>query len=241
MATTPDTSITTKIAADYSWLKTHVILLALVVCLTFGGVYGFEALVAKHDAAKSAELQTIAQTMEKSNEATQQQNAQTIATITQQNAVLQQQINSLLSSISSRDNGLAQQQKSIRVLAPPELSAKWGSVANEPAPSIDNSGNFIVPLPLALKSTDALLAVPVLQADVADDKTIIAKQVQELSSDNTALASELKAHQSDNATCVADKNALNGQITSLKSDARKSKAKWFGLGILIGLVGGHWL
>jgi hypothetical protein len=235
MATTPD--VLQKAVTDWTWLKTHVILLILVTCLAVGSVYGVEHIIAQHDAQKSTELASIAQTMEKQNESIQQQNTATIAALTQSNLLLQQQIGSLSSAIGTRDQQLQNTRNNLKVLSPPALSAKWGTVANEPVPNIDSNGNFIVPLPLALKSTDALVQVPVLQADISNQKDIISKQVQQLSNDDKALASEVAAHTSDNNTCVADKNSLNSQIVTLKADARVGKTKWFFIGLVAGYIG----
>ena len=60
MSTTPS-PLETTIQRDAVWVKTHVILffagLALIALLIFGGVYGVESLVERHDEKTAATLQ----------------------------------------------------------------------------------------------------------------------------------------------------------------------------------------
>ena len=81
--------------------------------------------------------------------------------------------------------------------------------------------------------TDVLL-VPQLQSDKKDlqdqltNETQIATNNKKLYDDEVvALTGEQKAH-------AADKLASATEITALKADARKSKLKWFGIGVLVG-------
>src|SRR5271156_449385 len=59
--TTPVTTVASKLTSDLAWLKTHIIMLVIVVGLAWGGVYGVESLIAKHDAAQEAKYSVILQ------------------------------------------------------------------------------------------------------------------------------------------------------------------------------------
>ena len=221
MATPTDATIATKITTDIAWMKHHIILLAVAGILILGGVYGVENLLANRAHEQFLQQQSMLQTLIQQNKQTQEQTQAQINSLTQQNAVITQQFASLAASIASRDAQLFKDREQVKTLPPVQLSAKWGEVGKEPAPSIDTAGNFIVPLLLAQKSVDALLAMPVLIQDNADLKKQVEQQTTIAENNNQKFLSEQKAHESDNTTCKATVETQKAQIKDLKASARK--------------------
>lgn len=238
-----DTTIEKDVKAVYTDAKkvitfglSHIILITLLAASICFGVYLYDSKRADRADAAASQAQTIAQIQDKTNVQIQSQTLSTLSAIQQQNVLLQQQVVALEATLSQRDQALVTSQKNVQNLTPLALSTQWGQVAQEPAPGIDKDGNFLVALPLARKSVDALLAVPILTQDSAD----LTKQVTDLNkvvtNDNTALQSEITAHQSDVKTCTDDKTALNAQIVKVKADAAKSKRIWGIVGFVLGTI-----
>ena len=221
MTTPNDTSITTKVTADIAWMKHHIILLAVVGVLILGGVYGVETLLANRAHEQFLQQQTILQTMVQQNKQTQEQAQAQISSLTQQNAVMAQQFATLAASIAARDAQLFKDRQQVKTLPPAQLATKLGEAAQEPAPSIDSTGNFLAPLPLAQKSVDALITLPVLINDNADLKSQLDKETTIAANNDQKFQAEVKAHESDNNTCKQTVDTKNAQIRDLKASARK--------------------
>ena len=208
-----------------------------MVVASFGG-YEIISRQADRADAKFAAAQAAAQASDKQNATVQQQITQQIAALANQNAALQNQVLTLAQAIAHRDSALTVQTEAVPKLTPTDLGNQWGSVASEPAPQLDASGAFLVPLPLAQKSAVALMTVPVLQQDKKDLQGMVDTQRSVISNNVTALSFEKQAHLSDNAACKADKLALTDQVSKVKKDARRGKIKSFiyGAGVGIGLT-----
>jgi len=210
------------ISSDWKWLTQHIILLALVVALSVGGIYSVESIIARHDALKDNQLQTIATQITQQNAITQQQTQAEIAALTQQNIALQTQVGTLATAITTRDTQLKQTQKTDATLPPTELAAHWQNLITMPnSVAVTPTGYTVTPAG-AVGTVQALDSIPVLTQDKTDLANSNKLFQQEVANDNQMFSKEQTAHQSDNATCTADKNALNGQISTLKADARKN-------------------
>ncbi len=169
MSAPNDTVVAGTLTHDLQFLRHHLILLALVLFLTFGGVYGVESLLAKRDRQNFLEKQALAQTLVQQNQQFQKETQVQIDTLVQQNTVLQQQVGVLATAIATRDTQLRTQQEKVPQLTPDQLSVEWQK-------DIKNAGNIKPILPsgyavdqtAAVASVQAIEAVPVLQQDIAD-------------------------------------------------------------------------
>jgi hypothetical protein len=224
---TPDT----KIKADIAWAQHHLFLLAAVAVLTFAGIYGVLSLIARHDHDAALQQEAILKTFTQQNQLVQAQTKAQIDTLTQQNVALEQQVSSIATAIVARDRQLAQQQQTIKALPPPQLAAKWGEVASEPAPSIDTQGNFLAPIALVQKSVDALLSLPVLQADINDLKIQLTEETTIAYNNDVKYQDEKKAHTSDNELGKQTVATKDAEIKDLKAAARKRN-------VIIAIIGG---
>src|ERR1700752_1444987 len=145
-----------KIEADvkkvFSFGLSHLVLIGLLMAAMCASIYLYDSRRADQADSRAALAETTAQLEEKQNAAVQQQNEQTLQAVQQSNLLLQQQVAALIAATQQRDANLLKDQVIVKTMTPPVLATKWGEVANDNPPAIDSTGNFIVPLPLALKS-----------------------------------------------------------------------------------------
>lgn len=224
-----------SVAADYSWLKTHVLLLLLVVGLTVGGIYAVESLVARHDATNAARSQAALEVVVQSNKALQAQAAVQFAELQQQVVSLEKENTALSAGRATRASQTAAQQRTDAALTPVAAAQRIQQlVPNQgtPVPNADTS--VTLPPQLTEAVIQELDTLPQLQADVNDltleltnEGTVITDLKTELATDATIIAGQ-QIQLTDLAK--ADKD----QISALKSQARRSKLKWFVVGFVAG-------
>lgn len=252
MSAPNDTQIQSTVSRDLDWARHHLFLLVVVAVLVIGGIYSIESIFAKRAHDQRIEDQAVLVQFQKQNEQIQaatkvqidaltQQNAQ----IAQQNVQLTQQFQAAMSAIAARDAQLLKDRQEIKVLPPSALATKWGAAASEPSPVISSNGDFDVSLPLAQKSYDALLQVPVLTKDNdalkanLQTKTQLAQNNDTLAKNNESkFEQEQKAHTSDTETCKQNVKTLNDQIKEVKDNARKNNILFAVLGYLARAVVG---
>jgi hypothetical protein len=236
-APTPTPSI---IAKDYAWVTHHLISLALVGILTIGGIYGVESLIAKHDSQNSAKYEAIlaaqtqqTQTLQKQLQADEEQSAQIEAQLLAQNSQLAQQI-------SARNQAVVAQVKSDATLSTQDAAARLSQQTNATAGEVTAQGNNVtIDLPITRAVVSALDELPVVQANLDDtqkqlvNETTIATNAQTDATDaKKVIAAQVTQMADADKACKAD-------IATVKAQARKSGLKWFLIGLVTGLVGGH--
>lgn len=163
-----------NLTTDISWVKAHLVLLALTVAIAFASVYGVESLVAKHDAANDAKWSSLLSDVKASN-------AQAIANLTAQN-------NALLQQISTRNKQLVVVQTQDKQLPAPQIAQKLGGTAPD-------ATTVALPLDTARTITAELESIPVLQANVAAETTIATDDTKEIADLQTQLQVSDKACQ----------------------------------------------
>src|SRR6266480_517173 len=215
-----DGAITSTVTKDLDWARHHLFLLIAVVVLAVGSVYGVESLIARRAHDSFVQQQALLAQLQKNNEQTQAASKAEIDALTAQNAQLLQQFQAAMAAMAARDAQLFKDRQEIKTLPPSQLATKWGAAANEPAPVI-SGGNFEVPLPLAQKSVDALIQVPVLSKDNTDLKTSLTAETQIASNNEGKFEAEQKAHTSDSETCKQTIITKNAEIKDVKAQARK--------------------
>ncbi|HXQ34294.1 MAG TPA: hypothetical protein VN843_09795 [Anaerolineales bacterium] len=241
-----DTQVQSVVTRDIDWARHHLFLLVAVAVLSIGSIYGIESILARRAHDQHVEDMAILSQMQKQNEQTQAAKDKQIETLTQQNAAalqqnaqLAQQFQTIMSAIAARDAQLMKDRQEIKTLPPSALATKWGAAASEPAPTISSNGDFDVTLPLAQKSYDALLQVPVLTKDNDSLKGNLQTETQ-IAQNNDTIAknneskfeAEQKAHISDTNVCTQTVKTLNDQIAEVKSNARKNNILYAVLGFL---------
>ena len=230
------------VVKDITWLKTHLILLVIVIGLVIGSVYGIDSIIAKHDAANSA----------KDNVILQQQTAQTnllAAKLQQDETVSAQQTAQLLamnaqltSYITQRDKALVPVLQKDTTLSAVDAAQKI-AVQTKAQPGEVVAQGDTVQMDLSVSRTVVANQdqLPVVQADLADAKTevrqgeTVIEGLQTVVSDGRNTIDSMKQQAAD-----ADR-ACKAEVSTVKAQARKSKIKWFFIGLVTGIVGGHYI
>jgi len=219
-----------SITTDISWVQAHLLSLALVVLLSFGGVYGVESIVAKHDDATAKKFQIIASDQAAQNKAFQTQISQQISYLQEQNVEQNKEIAVLTSALSARAIVEKKVQVTTHSLDAEQVAEGLGGTAVGDVVSL--------PLPKAQDALTAELLVPLLQADKNNLTDTVAAE-RKISDNNLAeYTSEKAAHDSDNKTNATIILADKKELVAAKADARKAKIKWFVIGYVSGFISG---
>jgi uncharacterized protein YlxW (UPF0749 family) len=245
-----------KLKQDWSWLKTHIILLALMAALIFAGVWGIESRIEKVRAADDARLQNQVVTDKAQVTQVQQQiaqvqaaadadraaSAQIIATMTAQNAALSK-------AITARDQQTQTQQASdmhatIPILAP-RLEALVPNVNPQDIVVSPDQKSVSVGTDTAQKVTAQLELVPQLQQDLSDTKQQVTNdtaQIASLQTFNQALTAEVttdgKLNTLQTQELADSAKACTAQVNLEKAKNKKSFLRGFLWGGITGFVGG---
>jgi hypothetical protein len=223
MNTPADTSITSKVTSDLNWVKHHLILIVIVGLLVYGGVFGVESVVAKHDALKDAQWKAVVA-------ADQQRLATDEANWQQQFAALSAQNTQLLKAMEARDAAAAIQQKKDASLSATEAAQRLSEQTKAAPGEVTAQGNnLLVDLPISRGIVTSLDQLPAVQADLADTKTQLANE--------TTIAGNAQKDVADLKQKSIDQDkACQAQIADVKSQARKSKTKIATIALGVGIV-----
>jgi len=222
MAAPNDNQVQSTVARDIDWARHHLLVMGLAAVLAIVAIYGVLNIIAKSQHDQWQQMQGVLGQMQKQNDQTQASTKAEIDALAKQNEVLEQQFSAVMQSIAARDAQLVKDRSEIKSLPPSALATKWGAAANEPAPVIQANGDFDAPLPLAQKSYDALLQVPVLTKDNSDLKVAVSQKTQEAANNQTKFDDEKKAHDSDSGVCKQTIDTKNQEIKTVKAEARKN-------------------
>jgi hypothetical protein len=228
-----------SLLADVTWLKTHLILVAIAASLVFGSVYGVESIISKHDDKNAIVLQTLADSQAKANVQFQQGIKLQLDSIAAQNAQLAAENATLINALAARQVV----EKKIPVAVASETSlevaadlkkATNGTVGILKSPD----GDLIqLDLPTAKGVLTSVQLVPLLQQDKTDLEKSNGLLQTEVANGVKALDLERTAHANDNTTNAGTIKARDAEIVAVKAECRKSKLKWFGIGVVVGFVG----
>lgn len=236
-----DTS-NTALNKDFTWISSHLILLAVVALLVFGGVYGVESLLSRRAAANDAKWEYLlkeqtAQTQTIQQQLTQDEKqwAQVVSKLTAQNV-------QLAATVNERDRQLQQQEKQNATLTAQEAAERLAAQTHAEQGEVTVAGNSVVlDLPVTRRVVDSLDSLSTTQADLEDTKQQLVNETQiavtaqdDVAEQKTLVAAQQKQLATAQQTCKA-------QISDLKAKQRKNilKTIFIGLGIGIG-IGAHY-
>lgn len=226
----------TVISKDWTWIKTHLALLAVVIILAVGSVYFIEKVIADHDHERAIELQSIAQQIAQQNQTLQQQTKAQIDSLTQTNLALQQEIGSLANAIATRDSQLQKTQQQVPTLTPDQLSAEWSTRIKNAGKITPTPNGYTADQAAAVATVQALESVPVLEQDKHDLQTANANLTNQVANSESKYDLEVKAHVSDNTSCQADLKSANAQLKDVKAQNRKRNIILAIIGFAAGVV-----
>lgn len=235
-----ETTVKADTAIATSWLKVHerlIISLVLIAVFAFGAnkVMGY---IADHDKQQATAAAQVAAAQAASNKALADQVAQTtvqyqqlVVQLTQQNAQLQQ-------AAQTRTIVLHDQQTKDQTIPMPDLGNRWAQLASLPQGSLAATTEGVTITPDAARTTVSQLEeVPVLKQNLADQVTQtqnVQKELDGATDLNGKLTTQVAGLQTE---IVDNKNADALELKAVKAQARKSKFKWFGAGVVVGFLG----
>lgn len=237
-----DTPIVSTITKDLTYLKTHMLLLIVVVVLAGGLVYGVESLISKHDVqqeARDQQLLTVltSQTTDLKNRMVVDEQAATARDL--QYAAI---IANLSGTIAKQSNQLKQQiQQNATLTAAETARAIADKLKAQPGEVTAQGDNVAMDLPISRQVNSSLdtLATTTLQLSE------VQKQLQAQTGLTTDAVLELenakKVITAQDTQAVTAAKVCMDEISVIKAQARKSKFRWFIGGFVAGLASAHFI
>jgi len=221
-----------------AFIKVHERLILVLATLAMFAFLGNKYL--NSDAAKTqakADALTVQLQAEKEKDA---QNAtQTAQTLQQYQTMLDtlsKQNASLASSVAQRQTTLLVQQKTDSTLTTPDLVKRWQELTGTNDLTVTSSG-VNVPDASAHQTVEQLEQVPVLRSNLIDEETIVRNTQTELGKANDSISSQGTQIAGLNLTLTTQAAQCKAEVSAVRSQARKSKSRWFLTGVIIGFVG----
>ena len=232
------TNAETTVKKELSWIAHHLILMGIFIVTLFLGVYSVETLIEKHDEKKAQQANIALQVVVDQVKKLEEHQAQNDAAVAQREAARDALIQSLVATIAKRDAALDQQIKKNATLTAQQAAARLSDQYKTQSGEIIASGDTIIAdLPLARSFVNTFDQLSACSANYLDiQKQLVTEQ---------ARTADLKTQISDRDSTIAGKNdelskqktKYEADIVVLKAQARKSKLKWFGAGVVVGFVG----
>lgn len=229
--------ITTEVK---SWLQKHerlliVLMLALVSVFAVNKV---ENVVASRDAAR-ATIAEQALVQQKTIDA--QRDAETAAMSTRFQSLvdtLAKQNAALAADVTTRQDALQAQKGTDAHLPPSGLAQRLSSLAAAPSGSVSAVGETVVlTQPGAVAVAQTLEEVPVLQANLNDTNQINGNLTKENASCKDLVSAQAAQVSGLKTELVDQVKADKADLAKVKAEARKSKLRWFLVGLVTGFVG----
>ena len=217
--------------------KTHEkLILALIAAgLLWFALGKIDTLIQHHDDANLKQAQTIAVVQSQKDAAIAAQVASDKAAFDALQAKLQAQDAALVQANIALATALTKQQKGDASLPPTDLANRWMVLVPNAKPTVTPTG-LVVDIPSAVATVQQLEIIPVQQEEITNEQTLVAngnalavaqtKQVTDLTDQVTGLKLQ----------SVDDARVCQAQITVVKTNARKSKRRWFIAGFVAGIA-----
>jgi hypothetical protein len=222
------------------WFKAHERLILVLVVLSFGS-WGLSRTLGYF----SSRADVRATVAEQAADAAKAQNAQLAAQVALQTTALQQAESeqerasaALLASMAQRDE--AAQSKVTEVQQPKTPTAAvtdLQSVYNLPTPVTVTATGADVPTQDIQLFTATKIEYDTAVADLASEQAVASGATATLTQANRLISTYKAEVDGLNGQIVLDNKACTTEIAAVKASARKSKLKWFEIGVVVGFVG----
>lgn len=217
--------------------KHHIVLYAVAIVFALGITYTIESKIADRNEQKYIAMKALSDQKDSANAQFQSQIVNQLSQLQADSAQQKAQNTQNLTTIAALKQQLQDQKSKDASLPPNDLAARIQTLAPGGQVTVVPDG-YHLDQPAAVAIAQNLEEVASLHQTTDLQAQIISRDDTIISNDGKSLDSEKAAHAADVATLTADKATLNQQITTLKSDARKGKLKWFGIGYVAGLISG---
>lgn len=220
-----------SIEADLNWVRSHVLTIIVLAVLIFGGVYYFNSRAASAAAANDSKWQSILAQQVKQTEALQSQLNSNEEKWSAANSSLLSANQTLAASVLARATQLSTNAAKNANLPPSDVAIKLRGAAN--------GDDIILPLPIGRDLATSLDTLAATQADLADTKTQLANEITVAENLQSNLTEEQKLLSALRTQSEIQEKACKASVADLKSQIRKGRLKWWGIGFLSGLIAGR--
>lgn len=229
------TTLKTTVANDINWLKHHIIALLVVALLVAGAVYGVDSLIAKHDAAKeSKDAQILALVVSQTNDL-KARLLQDETSTAAKDAVLVATIQGLNGTIAKQSAQLQSQININATLNAAQTAQAIAAKTNSPDVSAQNN-NVMLGINAARTVNSDLDRLATTSAQLDERTQQLAAQTGLTSNATVKYQDATAVIASQNTQVIQADKVCNDKIAVVKSDARKSKFKWFLGGYVAGFL-----
>ena len=226
-----------------TYIKSHenlllVVLLGLSLWFAIGR---YDKLTANHDASVLKQTLVVAQAQADKNAALAVQATEQAAQYKALSDKIQAQDAALIQANATLATALTAQQHKDATLPPTELVQRLNTLVPSAGATVTPNGvtpsGVVLPEAGAVATVQALESVPVLSTQLENERTQLGN-TQSLLTASTQQVTTLESQVSGLNLFISDSKAVcNQQITVLKAEARRSKRRWFYVGVVVGFVG----
>ena len=225
-----------------SFLKLHEKLLMVVLVLSTLG-YGlsryFDAAAVRAD-AKVATAEATLVSQEKQNALLAANSAQVLAQYQAMVTTLTAQNAALTAAISQRNKTLTQAQTVVKTAPLSDVAKTWQAAIGGENDIISSINGLVVDDAGSRRTVDMLLALPVVQADLADETKMYEGAVAAGQQAQTVITTQSNQIAGLSLQITDADKQCRAEVTAAKAEGRKGKVKWFKIGFVTGFLSGLW-
>lgn len=236
---TNEQNVSTILTESRSWLQKHERLLIFVGILAFAFFLTEKGLsiVSTYEGHKATQAAAVTAAQAAKNQEALTQAQSLLQSYQQQLATFAAANQELTAAIASRNTQLSTQQKTDSTLPPSSLADRWDTLINDKGVTAGVNG-YIVNDTAAVSTVVQLETVPVLTQDLQDEKTKESNLQSNVNDANALIAKGKDVISGLQLQLTDQTKQCNVEIAAVKAEARKSKLKWFGAGVIVGFIGG---
>ena len=242
MASTPTTTVTTE-ATGWAWLKAHerVVMLAMVLALSAFGISKYYDVSAARADAKVATAEATLVSQEKQNALLAANSAQVLAQYQAMVTTLTAQNAALTAAISQRNKTLTQAQTVVKTAPLPDVAKTWQAAIGGENDIISSINGLVVDDAGSRRTVDMLLALPVVQANLADETKMYEGAIAAGQQAQTVITTQSNQIAGLSLQITDADKQCKAEVTAVKAEARKSKINWFKWGFITGFLTGAYV
>jgi len=226
-----------------TYIKSHenLLLVALLGLSLWFAIGRYDKLTANHDASVLKQTLVVAQAQADKNAALAVQATEQAAQYKALSDKIQAQDAALIQANATLATALTAQQHKDATLPPTELVQRLNTLV--PSAGATVTPNGVTPSGVVLPEAGAVATVQQLELVPAQQQELVNTQQQLKGTQSLLAASQgnvvtLESQVSGlNLSLKDNQDVCNQQITVIKAEARRSKRRWFYVGVVVGFVG----
>lgn len=225
------------ISSISGYIKNHerLLIILILVGLSWFSVGKVENIIAAHDNANLKQATTIAQVQQSKDAALAAQVASQAAQYQALADKVQVQNAALVAANTQLATALAKQQKTDASLPLPDLANRWTVLVPSAKPIATPSG-LAVDTPGAIATVQSLEQVPVLSAQIENDRTQIENTQNLLTASNGQVATLNEEVSGLRLEAVDQAKVCDARVKVETDKVHTARRRWFKIGFLTGFL-----